>query len=222
MGIKRYYQVASSKEKWQELGVDPNSAIAVILYKGEKEMAKLWIGKPGHMFNTTAVRKDPEEEVYLAKNFLRSEWEKDLSSFRDKTLLPLVKENVESYEITGKYSYRVEKVEEASLKIWYINIGGRKFPAKEDKIQEILSHMENLRGLSFYEKKKLPPFYAEVRIYLKGGITQTLEIRGPSKEGTYIGRSSQNPYWLEIPIYKVNTIVAKPLNLKKEEKKKGS
>ncbi|VAW12985.1 hypothetical protein MNBD_BACTEROID01-1608 [hydrothermal vent metagenome] len=88
--IKPESVVATSKEKWGQFEVTDSLGTNVKLLKGDDVIADIYIGKfsfsqPRKM--TSYVRLAGDKEVYGVNGFLSMTFNRDLDSFRDKTVI---------------------------------------------------------------------------------------------------------------------------------------
>jgi len=103
---------ATSKDKWAQFEVSDSTGTHVILKDGNSELANVWIGKfsysqppaqaqqqnpyqqqqRGKM--TSFIRVNKEDEVYAVEGFLKMTYQKDINSFRQKSLVNVNKDDL--------------------------------------------------------------------------------------------------------------------------------
>ena len=216
MKIRRYQEVTSNKEKFSSFEVD-ESGLNVSFYKDntDKPILSIYLGKSGKNFNSTLVRLASENTVYSAKGNLKNDWDKELDHFRDKSLLDLVPENIDSYTLSGTYKYSVSK---NKLREWEITGGGNLVPAlaKQDKVKEILGKICDLQANSFHDSGKQPQRsgYANISLVLADKSTVGINILGPDADDMFSVKTSQKPFWASVAKWKIEEIVVKFDDLK--------
>ena len=215
MKIRRYQEVTSHKEKFSSFEVD-ESGLKVSFYKdnADKPILSIYLGKSGKNFNSTLVRLDSENTVYSAKGNLKNDWDKELDHFRNKSLLDLVPENIDSYTLSGAYQYSISK---NKLQEWEITGGRNPIPAlaKQDKVKEILRKICDLKANSFHgSEKQTYKKYANISLLLADKSTIGVDILGPDSEDMFFVKTSQKPFWASVAKWKIEDIVVKFDDLK--------
>ncbi len=222
MGIKKYQEVTSSKEKHAKFELDKESGLKVSFSKKgvDKPLFSILLGKAGTGFSSTLVRLIEDDSIYSAKGNLRSDWEQTIDHFRDKTILDLVPENIDSYVLNGAQNYSVIK---NKLKEWEIKAGLVPVPvlAKQDKVKNILKKICELEANSFPEPNKRLPRkkYASIEILLANKSKIDLAVFGPDSDDMYFVKSSQRSFGVFLAKWKIDDIVVKFDEIKETKEK---
>ena len=212
MGIRKYQEVTSNQKKHAQFEVDKESGFKVSFSKesADKPFFSIFLGKSGAKFNSTLVRLMGTDSIYSAKGNLKSDWEQTIDHFRDKSLLDLVPENIDSYVLSGAQNYTVIK---NKLKEWEIKSDLVPVPvlSKQDKIKDILKKICDLEANSFPDlKTKLPrKKYANIDLLLANKNKINLTVFGPDAEDMYFVKSSQRSFGAFLAKWKIDDIVVK-------------
>lgn len=155
--IKPERIAATSKERWEEYEITDSSAIRVRLSSGKKNVADVYFGKfsytqppqgqtqmqqqqRGKM--TSFVRRADDQKVYAVEGFLRMTYQKDVNSYRNKTLVNVNRDDISRLVFEyPDFSFTVEKVDNR----WMLN--GQ--PADSLKTTRYLSRLQKLTSASF-------------------------------------------------------------------------
>ena len=215
--IRKHQEVTSNKEKYSEFKVD-SEGFKILLHKKQQAnpTTALYLGKSGSAFNSTLVRLEDEDTVYLAKGSLKNDWEQDANHFRNKSLFRLSPDNILSYSVKGEYNYSIMRNKSDE---WEINstTANTKRLADKAKVNDILEKIVKLKGNDFYEEKVYPKQYATLSINLKSKDELLLEVAGPTKDEDFLVKSTSLPNWMRIPKWKIEDIITKPDDLIKKE-----
>lgn len=115
----------TNSEKWEAFEVGDSSAVAVTLKSGEKVLGKVYYGKLAfsqpagnqQMMRQqqadvkTFVRVDGDEHVYAVEGFLKSSYQADINSYRNKQLLKLNQAEISSIRFEGSRNFNLQKQE---------------------------------------------------------------------------------------------------------------
>ena len=219
LSIKKYQEVTSNKEKHTLYEVD-SSGMSILLFEKpatrEKPNYHLYLGKSGSNFNSTLVRLKEKDSVYSAKGNLKTDWEKDIDHFRNKSLFELVPENITSYEVKGAYNYSLKRSKSSE---WELIENRSPIPvlARQDKVKDILKQVCELKADSFH--KGTPPrrVHARIILSLSNKTKLNLNIFGPNKDDVFIVQSNQTSFWAEISKWKIENILIKSDEIRKEK-----
>lgn len=192
---RRFQVVSSDEAKRDQFGVG-DTGLSISL--GE---VVLHIGHPGPAANTTLVRLADEEKVYSVKGNLNSEWNQNIDYFRNKKLFHFEKENIRSVSIQSSNSYKLFQNAEGR---WELTQRGQTSDAVEGRRSRLLDDISKLEGSSFYEGRPPKSPYMEIELELNTGTSEILDVR--RVKDLYIVKSVNNPYWMEIPEYKITSL----------------
>ena len=107
--------VAVSSDKWDKYEVNDSLGIKVKAYQNDDVLSDFVVGKfnfqPNSRSMSTYMRLSEDDQVYSVEGFLSSSYDQEFNSFRDKTFLNLVKENIENitYSYPGDSSFTLSK-----------------------------------------------------------------------------------------------------------------
>jgi hypothetical protein len=116
---------ATNSEKWEAFEVGDSSAVAVTLKAGEKVLGKVYYGKLAFSQPTgnqqmmrqqqpdvkTFVRVAGDDRVYAVEGFLKSSYQADINSYRNKQLLKLNQAEISSIRFEGSRNFNLQKQE---------------------------------------------------------------------------------------------------------------
>lgn len=92
-----------------------------------------------------------ENRVYLVPTFFKSNWDHDLSYWRDKKLLTFTSHEVQSFELAGtKTKLKAERTDGK----WQLHSGGEEFPGDIENVDNLLSSATYLAAKSFAAESK--------------------------------------------------------------------
>ncbi len=182
--------VATSKEKWGQFEVTDSLGTNVKLLKGNDVIADIYIGKfsfsqPRKM--TSYVRLAGDKEVYGVNGFLSMTFNRDLDSFRDKTVISSSAGDWAklSFSYPADSSFTLAKVEND----WQVN----GISADSASVANYLSSITHLSGHTFAKEKPLVD--ASHILKIEGNnMMPPVEIKGYYLGGGQIViESNQNP-----------------------------
>lgn len=166
---------AREKDAWEKYEVTDSLGIRVEVLEGEKEMADLILGKfsyaqPSGPVNpyqqqqgtmTTYLRLNKEKEVYAVNGFLAMSFSGQVNNFRDRKVLQLNENDLQSISISGGGS-DFALVHQDSL--WLLN----GVEADSASMAEYLSGIRSLRSSRFLAEDQVPA----------GAPTHQLKVEG--------------------------------------------
>ena len=181
--------VANSSEKWEQYEVTDSLGTRVQLFNGEELLTDIIIGK--FTFNlqartaATFVRLTDEEEVYSVDGFLSSTYNQEFNSFRDKTFVETVPENLTSlkFDYSGDSSFVLNKVADA----WQVN----GIAADSTAVAQYLNGLRRLDQRQFedgFTTSETPTY----TLTLDGNNMSSVVVRGFMKGEEVILNSSLN------------------------------
>lgn len=188
MNIQRL--VSKDKAKFHENEIDDTTGTRVTLYKKNKTLADLYVGRfsyrqtgQGGIQLSTMVRRADQTDVYSIEGALSMSVKRDLNNFRDKTIINTTSGNIKNIEFTypGDSSFTLTNKND----IWYINND----TAETGKVQNYLNEIKNLKAGDFTNTDNGKTTYT-MTATLDGGKLITVKA---SKQGDrYNFVSSQN------------------------------
>ncbi len=184
---------AKDKSKWEKYEVTDSLASRVKVFKGEKKIVDLYIGKfnytqpknpspygrqQGTM--TSFVRKNGQKEVYAVDGMMAMAFNRRLDDFRDKRLVDFSKDDI--HKITYLYPDRSELI---TMKdgSWFVN----GTLADSSAMENYLSGLSNLKAFSFNNNPMLTENKAEVKVELEDNEGQTITLSAFEVADTNIG-----------------------------------
>lgn len=206
--IKPERIAATSKDRWEEYEVSESTAIRVKLNSGNKNLADVYFGKfsfsqppqaqqqmqqqmqqqqQGTM--TSFVRKAGEDQVYAVEGFLRTTYQSDVNSYRNKKLVNIKKNDVSRlvFDYTD-FQFTVEKADNR----WMIN----NQPADSLKTERYLSRLARLSSSGFVSPSTPKTSDATHKLRIEGNNFNPIELRAfPTTDTTinHVVTSSMNP-----------------------------
>jgi len=189
-GLKPKSVAATNKENWAKFEVTDSLGTKVKLLKGSEVIADLVIGKfnysgPGNM--TSYVRLAGDKEVYGVDGMLAMSFDRNLNSFRDRTIL---KSNQSDWtRLTFNYPADSSFVLEKRGNKWMIG----EMETDSALVAQYFTRIANLTDGSFADQK--PGFAPTHRLTIEGNnMMPKVEIVGYFTDPeNFVLESNQNP-----------------------------
>ena len=180
---------ATNKQRWKHFEVTDSLATKVILKSRNKKVAETLIGKMSFsqpQKATSYIRLAGEDVVYGIDGYLPMTFNRDLNSFRDKTVVNVKKENLTRLTFTNpdNGTFVLEKGE----KNWMIGT----MPADSAAMAGFISELQNLKHSVFTDES--PAGEALYKLKIEGNnMPEAVELSGYiALNGKLTVTSSQN------------------------------
>lgn len=191
--LNKYILASDNKEKQGEFEVNAEKGVNVKLYKSGNMVANFYVGKAGPDFDSTYIRLDGEDVVYLSKGYVGYYFDKD--DWRDLAI----------------YNFDDAKVNKLALK--YRNVadnvmleknGGKwemKSPiakeADDAKMEAVLSSLAKLKANDVEYKKDakacgFTQAQLVARLESEDGSKYNLIIGGKTEDGKYYAKREED------------------------------
>lgn len=188
--IKPKSVVATSKDRWENFEVNDSLGTRVKLLNGSKVVADLVIGKfsfsqPRNM--TSYIRLADEKEVYGVEGMLGMSFNRNVNSFRDRTV---IKSNKADWtKLTFSYPADSSFVLEKKGEKWMIG----DMETDSAAVVQYFNSIANLTDGSFTEEK--PAIASTHQLTIEGNNQmQKVEIKGYYFDAeNFVFESNQNP-----------------------------
>lgn len=200
---------ATSKEKWGQYEVSDSAGTRVKLKNGKTELVDIYVGKfsytqppqqPGQQQNpyqqqrgkmTSFVRLADETKVYAVEGFMKMSYQKDMNSYRNKSLLKVNKDDVSRlvFSYPGNVTMTVAKNESGK---WQMN----GMPADSTKTVRYLNKIAKLTSSNFIDPSTPKNSIGGYKLNIEGNNFTPVEINAiptPDTLVKYIITSSINP-----------------------------
>lgn len=200
---------ATSKEKWGQYEVSDSAGTKVKLKNGKNELVDIYIGKfsytqppqqPGQQQNpyqqqrgkmTSFVRLADENKVYAVEGFMKMSYQKDINSYRNKSLLKVNKDDVSRlvFSYPGNVTMTVDKNESGK---WQMN----GMLADSTKTVRYLNKIAKLTSSNFVDPSTPKTGMGGYKLNIEGNNFTPVEISAIPTPDTlikYIITSSINP-----------------------------
>ena len=216
---------ATHKENYELVGVDAAHGIHVKAYAADKLLLDAIIGKSSS-YGTT-LRKEGEEQVLAVRGSIRYAFDRDLKSFRDRTITDSDPATFTGLVLTSaKGHLRFEKPEA----VW-LQPKGEKPVIKDfasSKVESLVATFAKLRATDFAEpgataeSTGLATPQAKLVLTPKEGAPLTLEL-GSLADGNndYFVRSSQSDVIYRVSKYTGDRLLTEPAAFSEPPKKPG-
>lgn len=189
-GLKPKSVAATNKENWAKFEVSDSLGTRVKLLKGSEVLTDLVVGKfsyqdPGNM--TSYVRLASDKEVYGVDGMLAMSFDRNLNSFRDRTI---IKSNKTDWtRLTFNYPADSSFVLEKKGEKWMIGA----MEADSALVAQYFNKVANLTDGSFADQK--PVTIPTHRLTIEGNnMIQKVEIAGYYIDTeNFVIESNQNP-----------------------------
>lgn len=219
----------SKKKFYKRFDLSKDKAIAVTVKKANKKLREILIGKETSTGQQVYIKLSDKPEVYLARGGLRNEFDKTVDSLRDKNIISLNSDAVETLAVNykgKKYTLKKESVikkEVASDKkdkkenkketTWKVE-NNKAVKLNQQNVKSLLSAFAVINADAFVENEKVSKrsLYSVAIKVLEKNIT--FDVIKKTKDDNYICRSSENPYIFTISKYKAESLMKTLKDLK--------
>lgn len=110
MSSIRIEALVSESKVYSRYGLEPENAIEVEAWAGDRRVRELLIGKNARNTRHTFVRVPGDDRVYQAKGAMRSTFDTSIDPLRDKAIKTLDREAIERVEMAGKANLTLMRV----------------------------------------------------------------------------------------------------------------
>ena len=88
-GLTATQLVSTRESAWSEYGVSDSAGVRVQLQQGTETLADVWLGRFQYQQTgmTTYARPEGDDNTYLVDGYVRSNFEKEINEWRDKTII---------------------------------------------------------------------------------------------------------------------------------------
>ena len=210
--------LVSESKNYVRYELDDEKKISVKAWTGTDLSRELDIGKAASTYQHTFVKLAGDPNIYHARGYFRSKFEKSVDDLRDKMVLTFKEDEIEAVEIYDNQSTTlISKKEKASDKKEETAPEPEKSEKPEEdkekqfawqtkdgkvleaaKMKDLISYFSDFRCDTYIEEKKEDDFADQdptIRITFKGEKDYTLSLFPKDKEEDNIpGVSSMNPY----------------------------
>ncbi len=192
----------------------------------DRVLADFLIGKRGPASLSYYYRKAGEDGIYLAYTNLLDTFNRQNSSWKDKTILKFLSDDAREFEaVSEEGAIRLEKNLEKDA--WEMVEGENRVQAKKWVVNDLVSSLARFNALEFPEEQDLKEVGLEdsgkkVTVKLADGTVLTLLI-GDEKESagrTYVKRADSPTLFL-VSSYQANKFFKKKEELIEEPKEEG-
>lgn len=230
----------SESKNYVRYDLNEAKKITVKAWSGKSLLREFDIGKTAPTYQHTFVKLADDPNVYHARGYFRTRFDKSVDDFRDKAVLSFnkveIKEvdivnNNDKYIVLRKAAAAGDKDDKAAkdgktdtgagLKKteWQTTVGK---PVESEKLESLLSTLSDLGCDGYVEDAKKEDFKDPIfSVTLKGAKEYSLAVFPKLKEDAseYPAMSSQNPYVFQLSDNRVDYLRRTVAEEKKEEKK---
>ena len=212
--------LVSESKNYVRYELDDEKKISVKAWSGGDLIRELDIGKAASTYQHTFVKLDGDPNIYQARGYFRTKFEKSADDLRDKVVLAFKEDEITAVEIYKDQSTTViskkekpsEKKEEKKGADTEKEKGSKKEAEKQfewqtaegkvmeaSKVKNLISYFTDFRCETYIEDKNKEAFAEKdpaVRITLKGKKDYSLSVfaKDKEKDGNAPAVSSVNPY----------------------------
>lgn len=202
-GLQEVDLASRNKDKHEIFQVTEDAGIEVIAYgTGDKELARLFVGKEGPDFFSTYVRKADSDVVYLYQDFIKGSFDRQLPNWRDKNILKFASDEAAGIKIAKKDGIIVLKKSDDGA--WRIQ-EPTDSAADPATVTKVLSNLSTLRAGKFAdgltpEDCGLSKPDTEITVTLNDGSAKTVLIGNKNKkeENYYYAKAGDKQYIYEV------------------------
>ncbi|HEY1405894.1 MAG TPA: DUF4340 domain-containing protein [Spirochaetota bacterium] len=220
-----FSELVTKKAFYERFDLTADSAIRVTVKSGGKVLRDILVGKGSGAGDLCYVKFTDKPEVYLAGGNLIAECNKNIDSLRDRSLIALTIDTIDSVTVNAKgerYTLTREAVKTPEKKDdkssaqapggkWVVT--GRTGDVNQNKVTEYLNEFAGITAQSFPNeedaKKRASSFAGEITLKAKGK-TIVFTVYGKNEEdkgNTFLCRSSENPYFANVAKWKIDRLL---------------
>ncbi len=196
--------VSSNPAKQALFQVDSTGTSVKFLAKGAT-LADFRVGKPGPAYTETYVRRESDNEVFLAEGMLGYLFARPARDWRDKTIFKTPLESVTSVQFHyGDTTFTLARQDS----LWRVDGS----PAGEDQVRGMLGSLTNFLADDFVDSTLtvVPPLAAVVEVQ---GV-QIRFLKHPSST-TYVVTTSRSPQVFNVQEWKAGQVLKRKKDLEK-------
>ncbi len=211
----------SRKKHYQRYELEADKALHVIARKDGETLRDFYVGKKSPTYQQTYIRFSGKEGIYLASGTLDTDFDKKLDSLRDKEILKIEKNAIESIRLTYrgktlnfnkvKVEKKVDDAEDGKETAQDNNekdngkkvVSQDKWICKEypnvelddNQVTQLVTAFDPLRAKSFPDLKKKEVRGMMSRVQLKAyDKTLTVTVHRKYDDASYLATSSESEY----------------------------
>ncbi len=224
--------LASESKNYALYQLDESNKINVKAYKGDTLLRTFDIGNEVSTGKHTYIKLPDHKEVYIAQDPLRSIFDSDADSFRNKNVMTFDRNIINAVSVTDKtgktdkfFKQNITNIVKETNNTVQTNVkpvwtaeNGR--DVSEPELDQIVRDSSELSCDRFIYDKKIADFAKSkilFRILLSGKKDYTLSVY-TGKDDQYEGVSSENSQPFILPKWKVDNMQVDKLYKKKEQK----
>ena len=221
----RLTTLISESKNYGRYDLDPEHAITVKAWEGDKLVREFDVGKAASGHRQTFVRLADDYRVYHAGEGFRNRVQGNLDMFRNKTVMSFEPDQIEQVQVSNKDAQGVfikEKIPQAASEtpadgdtpemktihsVWKNAVGE---VVKESKLTTLIDDFSSLKcGAFVYDRQKDDLTDPIAMITFKGAEEYTLQIFEQFEEDAseYPAVSSQNDYLFIIPKWQADQVI---------------
>ena len=226
--LKKSNLASRKKDKHPLFEVEEGKGLEVSLL-GEKEnlLARLLIGKTGPDFLSTYIRRADSDEVYLWEEYLRTDFDREVNGWRDRTILEFNPGEVLALSINKAKENENISLTKDTQGNWHLEEPFSRL-AENSRVEKLLANLVELRAADFPDEEKElglsgidNPTY-QISLKLKDNRNNILTI-GNKKEDSpyYYVKSDQKKYLFLVYENTVKNLIPEVKELEKAKEASG-
>ncbi len=214
----RVTDLISEKEHYRVYELEPDEALHVIARKDGKTVRDFYVGKKSPTYQQTYIRLSGREGIYLAPGTLDTDFGKTVDGLRDKEILKISKNAIESMDLTYKgktLTFKKKKVEKEQTesgdaeekdsdkgddvkKVQEDRWICEQYPGREldkNQVTQLATAFDPLRAKSFADMKKNQVSGLMSRVVVHAYDKKiTVTVHREFGDNTYLATSSESKY----------------------------
>lgn len=182
--------VSKNPANYANFGVDEDASVLAFTQGGQT--LAFVIGNQGPSPGSFYARRKDGTNVYLVTGSIPDKLSRDVSDWRDKTLVNLPKESIQKIEIISKVEpLTISKTQDGK---WQAEGVGKSAPLEEGTVNRLLVAFSPLEATDFLNA-------AESKEFQKAGNKTTLRVydRDQKLLAEIILLKKENDYWAQVP-----------------------
>jgi len=220
-GFKKINLASRKKDKHSLFEVTEGRGVEVTIFGPEKkELARFLIGKNGPDFLSTYIRKADSDDVYLYDEYLRGDFDRPVSNWRDKTIFVFNPTEAVTLTISKLKEKETIALTKDTQGNWQLEEPISSL-TENPPIEKILTTLGNLKATDFADEEKEAqdsgiddPTY-QITVRLKDNRKKTLLVGNKKEKGQYYVKNDKKKYLFLIDQNTVESLVPKVKDLQK-------
>ena len=192
LALKKGPVISNNSNNWSKFEVTPETGIEVVVKNVDaRELAHFFIGKNGPSYASQYIRRNNLDNVILQNQNLKMHFSRPLDAWKDRTILSLEKENINTIKVAAKDSTENFELIRSGTG-WLLN----EEIVDQPKVDVVLNAVTDLKTTDFPKTEiEVTAENADyvVEVVLTNNSSQKLLIQATDTEGAFYVKLENNP-----------------------------